>query len=161
MYCLGHHFGSIQNNVANYFKLFDAASANWFYTGSRDKSTYLVMTGSKWKHPKWGDGARREITCWHQAEDSDAWCQQVISRLAPPNEWVFSFYKYPTNLWNKQQVMSINLTTWSTMQYHVVVDHVAFYVIHYQVRYNLIYRIVWKFDRRPRQHCCWDACQIS
>ena len=27
-----------------------------------------------------------------KAEDSDAWCQQVISRLAPPDEWVFSFY---------------------------------------------------------------------
>ena len=37
-------------------------------------------------------GASREITCWHQAEDSDAWCQQVISRLAPPDERVFSFY---------------------------------------------------------------------
>ena len=37
-------------------------------------------------------GARREITCWHQAEDSDVWCQQVISRLAPPNEHVFSCY---------------------------------------------------------------------
>ena len=42
-------------------------------------------------HPKSG-GARREITCWHLAEDSDAWCQQVISRLAPPDERVLSFY---------------------------------------------------------------------
>ena len=52
------------------------------------------------KHPESG-GARREITCWHQAEgrnstpnaeDSDAWCHQLIFRLAPPDEQVFSFY---------------------------------------------------------------------
>ena len=47
--------------------------------------------GDKGKHPESG-GARREIICWHQAEDSDTWCQQVISRLAPPDERVFSFY---------------------------------------------------------------------
>ena len=35
-----------------------------------------------------------------------------------------------------KQVMSINLTTWSTMQNHVVVDHVVFNVIHSQVRYD-------------------------
>ena len=35
-------------------------------------------------------GASGEITSWHK--DSDAWCQQVISRLAPPDERVFSFY---------------------------------------------------------------------
>ena len=46
------------------------------------------------------------------------------------------FLLYRTYLRNKQQVMSINLTMWSTMQYHVVVDHIAFYVIHSQVRYN-------------------------
>ena len=48
------------------------------------------------------------------------------------------FLLYHTYLWNKQQVMSINLTTWSTMQYHVVVDHVVFNVIYCQVRYNTI-----------------------
>ena len=46
------------------------------------------------------------------------------------------FLLYRTYLWNKQQVMSIDLTTWSTMQYHVVVDHVIFYVIHSQLRHN-------------------------
>ena len=58
----------------------------------------LTQSGHKGKHPKSG-GERREITCWHQAEesdakseDSDAWCQQVISRLAPQDERVFSFY---------------------------------------------------------------------
>ena len=45
----------------------------------------------KGKHPELGS-VRREITCWHQAEDSDAWCEQVISQLAPPDERVFSFY---------------------------------------------------------------------
>ena len=29
---------------------------------------------------------------WHQVEESDAWCQKVISRLTPPDEYVFSFY---------------------------------------------------------------------
>ena len=51
---------------------------------------------TKGKHTESG-GARREITCWHQAEDSDAWCQQVISRFAPPDEWVFSFYTVLTH----------------------------------------------------------------
>ena len=46
------------------------------------------------------------------------------------------FSSYRTYLWNKQQVMSINLTAWSTMQYHVIVNHVVFYVIHSQVRYK-------------------------
>ena len=103
---------------------------------------------------------------WHQAEDSDAWCQQVISWLALPYKQVFSFYTvftwfwllmtasdlltrttrqagafllYRTYLWNKQQVMSINLIMCSTMQYHVVVNHVVFYVIQSQVRYNALY----------------------
>ena len=35
--------------------------------------------------------------------------------------------------------MSINLTTWSTMQFHMVVDHVVFYVIHSQVQYKRIF----------------------
>ena len=56
----------------------------------------------KGKHPESG-GARREITCWHQAEDSDAWCQQVISRLAPPNERVFSFYTVLLFLWRRRR----------------------------------------------------------
>ena len=46
------------------------------------------------------------------------------------------FLLYHTYLWNKQQVMSINLTTWSTMQYHMEVDHIVFYVIHSQGRYK-------------------------
>ena len=78
-------------------------------------------------------GANREITCWRQASESSAWCQQVIFRRAG----VFLLYR--TYLWNKQHVMSINLTTWSAMQYHVVVDHVVFYVIHSQVRYKSPY----------------------
>ena len=49
---------------------------------------YTVLKG---KHPESG-GPRREITCWHEAEGSDAWCQQVISWLPPPDERVFSFY---------------------------------------------------------------------
>ena len=52
-------------------------------------SSYIVSI--KGKHPKSG-GARRKITWWHQASESSAWCQQVISRLTPPDEWVFSFY---------------------------------------------------------------------
>ena len=34
-------------------------------------------------------GASREITCWHQASESSAWCQQVISLLAPPDSGCF------------------------------------------------------------------------
>ena len=93
----------------------------------------------KGKHPELG-GTRREITCWHQAEESDAE-GGGFRRLMPASDLptrtirrVGVFLLYPTYLWNKQQVMSINLTT---MQYHVVVDHVAFYVIHSQVRYNI------------------------
>ena len=51
----------------------------------------LQNIGHKGKHPKSAD-ASQEITCWYQAEDSDAWCQQVISWLAPPDKQVFSFY---------------------------------------------------------------------
>ena len=56
-----------------------------------------------------------------------------------PTSAYFPFIR--TYLWNKQQLMSINLTTWATMQYHVVVDHVVFYVIHSQVRYEVFYLI--------------------
>ena len=51
--------------------------------------------------------------------------------------WVGVFLLYRNYLWNKQQVMSINLTTWTTMQYHVVVDHIVFYMMHSQVRYKI------------------------
>ena len=79
--------------------------------------SHCSTIGTDWKENTRSSGdARREITCWHQAEGSSAWCQQVISRRAG------IFLLYHTYLWNKQQVMSINLTTWSTMQYHVVVD---------------------------------------
>ena len=44
--------------------------------------------GIKGKHPELG-GASREITCWHQASESSAWCQQVISLLAPPDPGCF------------------------------------------------------------------------
>ena len=98
-------------------------------------------TGIKGKHPESG-GARREITCWHQAEESDAE-GGGYRRLMPASDLstrttrrVGVFLLYGTYLWNKQQVMSINLTMWSTMQYHVMVDHVVFYVIHSQVRYK-------------------------
>ena len=50
--------------------------------------------------------------------------------------WAGVFLLYRTYLWIKQ-VKSINLITWSTMQYHMVVDHIVFYVIHSQVWYNL------------------------
>ena len=88
-------------------------------------------------------GARREITCWHQAEESNA-NGGGFRRLMPASDLPTCttrragvFLLYSTYLWNnKQQVMSINLTTWSTMQYHVVVDHIVFYVIHSQVRYK-------------------------
>ena len=73
-----------------------------------------------------------------KAGDSDALCQQLISRIAPRDDWVL-FFSYRTYLWNKQQVMSINLTTWFTMQYHVVGDHVVFYVMHSQIRYKHTY----------------------
>ena len=46
------------------------------------------------------------------------------------------FLLYRTYLLNKQQMLSINLTRWSTMQYHMVVDHIVFYVIHSQVWYK-------------------------
>ena len=95
----------------------------------------------KGKNPESG-GARREITCWHQAEESDAegggfLCLMPASDLPTrTNRKAGVFLLYRIYLWNKQQVMSINLTTWSTMQYHVVVDNVVFYVRHSQVRYN-------------------------
>ena len=99
---------------------------------------------NKGKHPESGSG-RREITYWHQAEESDA-NGGVYRRLMPTSDLparttrrVGVFLLYRIYLWNKQQVMSINLTTWSTMQYHVVVDHVFFYVIESQVRYNGIF----------------------
>ena len=104
---------------------------------------YLILTDGRFKrkHPESG-GARREITCWHQAEESDAE-GGGFRRLIPASDLptrttrrMGVFLLYRTYLWNKQQVMLINLTTWSTMQYHVVVDHLAFYVIHSQVRYN-------------------------
>ena len=106
---------------------------------------------NKGKHPEWG-GVRREISCWNQAEESDAegW---GFRRLMPASDLpphtprrAGVFLLYRTYLWNKQ-VMSINLTMWSTMQYHVVVDPVVFYVvvdpvvfyvIHSQVRYNRV-----------------------
>ena len=62
-----------------------------------DEPAYILQTfwciqgNLKGKHPESG-GARWEITCWYQAEDSDAWFQQVIYQLAPPDERVFSFY---------------------------------------------------------------------
>ena len=82
--------------------------------------------GSKGKHPESG-GARREITCWHQAELMPASDLPTHTTL---RAGVFLLYR--TYLWNKQQVVSINLT----IQYHVVVDHVVFYVIHSRVRYK-------------------------
>ena len=92
----------------------------------------------KGKHPKSG-GARMEITYWHHAEGGR------FRRLMPASDLpartiqrAVVLLLYRTYLWNKQQVMSINLAIWSTMQYHVVVDHVVFYVIHSQVRYNSI-----------------------
>ena len=96
------------------------------------------------KHPE-SVGVRRENTWWHQAEESDAEgrgfrCLMPASDLPTrTTRRAAVFLLYRTYLWNKQQVMSINLTTWSTMQYHVVVDHVVFYVIHSQVRYNNFY----------------------
>ena len=96
---------------------------------------------TKGKRPESG-GARSEITCWHQAEESDAE-GGGFRRLIPASDLptrttrrVGVFLLYRTYLWNKQQVMSINLITCSTTKYHVVVDHVAFYVIHLQVRYK-------------------------
>ena len=71
-------------------------------------------------------GIRRRIT----TPDASKWSPDSHH----PTRGVFLLYR--TYLWNKQQVMSINLTTWSTMQHHVVVDHVVFYVIHSQVWYN-------------------------
>ena len=59
-----------------------------------------------------------------------------------PTSGCFPFILY---LWNKQQVMSINLTTWSTMQNHVVVDHIVFYVIHSQWG-----TVIWLEDKEPR-----------
>ena len=46
-------------------------------------------------HPELDD-VKREITCWQRdlttkAEESDAWCQQVISGLARSNEECFVF----------------------------------------------------------------------
>ena len=90
-----------------------------------------------------GGGIRSiwEITCWHQASESSAFGVRFLRMpasdlLTRTTRRVGVFLLYRTYLWNKQQVMSINFTTWSTMQYHVVVDDVAFYVIHSQVRYN-------------------------
>ena len=40
-------------------------------------------------------GASREITCWHQVSESSAWCQQVISRLAPPDSRCFPLIRAP------------------------------------------------------------------
>ena len=109
--------------------------------GSVGSSLFFAFLepSNKAKHPESG-GARREIICWDQAEESDAKGGR-FRRLIPANDpptrttrraGVFLLYR--TYLWNKQQVMPINLTTWSTMQYHVVVDHVVFHVIHSQVR---------------------------
>ena len=96
------------------------------------------------KHPE-ARGARSEITCGHQAEESDAE-GGGFRRLMPASDLPTRttrragvFLLYRTYLWNKQQVISINITTWSTMQCHVVMDHVVFYVIHSQVRYNTCY----------------------
>ena len=118
---------------------------NWMagYQGSNPNMA-ARRHAPKGKHPESG-GARREITCWHQAEESDAegggFLRLMSASDLPTRTTRLAgvFLLYRTYLWNKQQVMSINLTTWSTMQYHVVVDHVVFNVIHSQVRYKLRY----------------------
>ena len=60
----------------------------------------------------------RQRYATQKAEDSDTWCQQVISRLTPPDERVF----------------------------HVVVDHVVFYMIHFQVQYKKLSQVILQHD---------------
>ena len=105
------------------------------------------------------------ITRWHQAEESDAE-GGGFRRLLPASDLPTRttrragvFLLYRTYLWNKQQVMSINLTMWSTMQYHVVVDHVVFYVIHSQVRYNGYYLI--RFWRCFVRNCYFGKVSLK
>ena len=122
------------------------------------------LPNPKWKHPESG-GPRRKIICWHQAEESDAE-GGGFRRLMPASDLptrttrrVGVFLLYRTYLWNKQQVMSINLTTWSTMQYHVVVDHVDFYVIHSQVRYNMFYNVIYRAF--VDKGICVSTCRLA
>ena len=79
----------------------------------------LLTKDHKGKHPESG-GVRREITCWHQAEESEA-KGGGFRRLMPASDlltrttrWAGVFLLFRTYLWNKQQLMSINLTMWST-----------------------------------------------
>ena len=73
---------------------------------------------TKGKHPESG-GASREITCWHQAEDSDAWCQQVISRLAPPNVRVFSFFTVLLCFFEEEEVKFLGQHFYYAIHYAV------------------------------------------
>ena len=99
------------------------------------------MPGPKGKHPESG-GARREITCWHQAEESGAE-GGGFRRLMPASDLPTRttrragvFLSYRTYLWHKQQVMSINLTTWSAMQCHVV--WITYFSTWYTVNYMYV-----------------------
>ena len=55
-------------------------------------------------------GASREITCWHQALESSAWCQQVISHLAPPDSGCFSLIKVDVCCSNSFENMKFTYT---------------------------------------------------